>query len=436
MGLADLIPTFRGALQSRLEDKLWPPDAVVNDRGELVVGGVDLGEIAVSHGTPAYVVDEDDFRRCARAYRAALPEAEILHAAKTLLCRGVLDWALGEGLVLGVTAGAELALARAAGFPGSRIVLHGNAKAPEDFKAALAYPVDRIVVDTLDEVRQLQELATYPQDVVLRLSFGRDEPFGFSIPNDSAAGGSAADVVRRLAAQPTLRPIGVRCHLGSRISRVIDVERAVREVVRFSAWARDEHGMSLGELHIGGGHVVPYLHGEPDFDVTGCAMRLRVALHDECARHRVEVPALVVEPGRALIARAGISLLRVAAVHRGKRVVVTVDGGPTGGLCPTRCASRHSMRMIGRVPRAAKIPVAVIGRHWEPEDVVEIDAVLPDDVRVGDVVAVACTGAYHHWLEPDHNLTGRPPVIAVSGGVSRVLVRRESDDDMLARDVG
>lgn len=444
MTLVDHIPTLRGSLNRRLETGLWPRGAHLRTDNELVIGGVETTQIAARFATPAYVLDEDDVRARCRAYRAALPDVEIAYAGKSLLCKGLLRIIAEEGLSLDVCSAGELAVARSVAFPAERILLHGNVKTAEDLKAALGYGVGRVVVDSLDEIHQLGALTTTAQPVLIRVTPGVDgsthhaittgvdgQKFGFSL-----ADGAAERAVARVLAEPGLRLVGLHCHIGSQITRVAAFEEAARRMVGLLALIRDRHGVVLRQLDVGGGHGIPYLAGEAEFDLTGFANRLRCAVNYESGRRRLPVPALAIEPGRSIVGPAGVTLYRVAVVKRGHPTFVAVDGGMSDNPRPALYGARYTVRMVGRATSAPMVPVTVVGRHCEAGDVLATAIDLPADIAAGDLLAVAATGAYHHSLSSNYNAVGRPPLVAVRDGVARLLVRRETEDDLLARDQG
>ncbi|MBB4674621.1 diaminopimelate decarboxylase [Crossiella cryophila] len=446
MTLEYLIPSLHRSLRSHLEPGIWPAGTELGPDNDLVVGGVSLRRVAADFGTPSYVLDEAQVRQRCRDYRAALPDMEIAYASKALLTKAVARWVREEGLSLDVCSAGELAVARAVDFPAERIILHGNAKTPEDLKAAVGYGVGRVVLDSFDEIEQLGALARYPQQVLVRVTPGvdghthkaiatgvEDQKFGFSL-----ASGAAAEAVRRVLGQPNLHLAGLHCHIGSQIGRVAGFELAARRMVGLLAAIRDEHGIVLPQLNIGGGHAVAYLPGEEEFDLQGFAARIRCAVNYECSARALPVPRLVVEPGRSLVARAGVTLYRVVVVKDvpGVRTFVAVDGGMSDNLRPSLYGSRYAVRMFGRPSLAAPRTVTVVGRHCEAGDIIAKDVQLPGDIHSGDLLAVPCSGAYHHSLASNYNLVGRPPVIAVADGRYRPVIRRETDEDVLARDLG
>ncbi|MFD1534007.1 diaminopimelate decarboxylase [Pseudonocardia aurantiaca] len=445
MTLADLIPSLRTSLSSRLEPGLWPETARTTCEGQLLVGGVDLAHLAARFGTPVIAFDVTDVRSRCRAYRAALPDVEIAFAGKAFLCKAMARLADQEGLALDVCSGGEVAVAAAGGFPASRMVLHGNVKTDEDLKIAFAAGVGRIVIDSLDEIAALATLAPTRQQVLLRVVPGvdagthaglttgtEDQKFGLSI-----ATGAAADAVRRVLARPELELVGLHCHLGSQVREVRRYTEAARRMVAFLAEIAREHGVELPQLDIGGGHAVPYAAGENAFDLTYFGRTVPAIVAAECRDAGLEVPRLTVEPGRALVARAGVTVYRVAAVKRGlRRTFVAVDGGMSDNPRPALYGARYPVRRFGRPVRLPSAPVTVVGRHCESSDVLAEDVLLPADVAAGDLLAVPCSGAYHSSLASNYNQTGRPPVVAVASGAAVPMLRRETIEDLLLRDAG
>ena len=428
---------------------LWPRTAHALAGGALSVGGVSLSQIAAYYGTPAYVVDEADVRHRCRAYRQAFPEADVVYAGKAFLCRAMARWIDEECLGLDVCSEGELSVAQSVGFPAGRIVLHGNAKTPGDLRAALDYGVGRIVVDSAGEIARIAALAgpgeRPPQRVLVRVTPGvdahahpavatgvEDQKFGFSLGS-----GAAADAVRRVLAQPELRLAGLHCHLGSQITEPDAYEVAARRLAALMAAVHAEHGVALGELNLGGGHGVPYLEDDPAFDLTAFGSRIRAVVRDACESLRLPVPRLTVEPGRAIISRAMITLYRVVSVKHGpgQRTFVAVDGGMSDNPRPALYGARYTVRAMRRPATPAQL-ATVVGRHCEAGDVVAPDVALPAGTRAGDLLAVAGTGAYNHSMASNYNMVGRPPVIAVRDGAARLLVRRETASDMRGRDVG
>ncbi|MEU0876971.1 diaminopimelate decarboxylase [Lentzea sp. NPDC005914] len=435
MTLAELLPSIGCATEPVLEEGLWP-DGTRSSGADLVIGGVPVTRLAAQFGTPCHVLDEATVRSRARAFVSALPEAEVVFAGKSLPCPEIYRWMASLGLSLDVSSAGELALARAAGFPASRILLHGNVKTGEDLKAALAYGVSRIVVDSFDEIAQLGALARHGQEVMIRVTPGvdacthaaiatgvEDQRFGFSL-----ASGAALEAILRVVEQPSLKLVGLHCHIGSQVRHVVSYEETVRRMVGLIASC----GVRVGQLDLGGGFCAPYLPGEREFDLFGFAHRVRATLNYECALHRVPVPKLLIEPGRSIVANAGVTLYRVCAVKHGvNRTFVAVDGGMSDNPRPALYGAKYAVRLVGRGGELR--PVTVVGRHCEAGDVLAENVPLPADVHAGDVLAVPATGAYHHALASNYNQVCRPPVVAVKDGVARPIARRETEEDLLRR---
>ena len=354
-------------------------------------------------------------------------------------------WIAQEGLSLDVCSAGELAVARAVSFPAGRLIVHGNAKSPEDLHAALGYGASRIVVDSPSEINRLAALAPARQRVLIRVTPGvsahahpavatgvEDQKFGFSLSS-----GAAADAVQRVLIHPELELAGLHCHLGSQLTDLTAYETAARRLIRLMAAVRDRTGAVLAELNLGGGHAVPYRAGDEAFDLAGFAERLRRVVDAECASFRLPVPRLVVEPGRAIVNRAMVTVHRVLAVKHlaGVRTFVAVDGGMSDNPRPALYGARYSVHPV-RLARAPDEPMTVVGRHCEAGDVLAADVPLPAGLRPGDLLVVPGTGAYTYSMASNYNLVGRPPVVAVRDGAARLLVRRETASDLLARDTG
>ena len=426
---------------------VWPGSTRPSPTGDLTVGGVSLAEAADRFGTPVYVLDEQEIRDRCRTYRTAFPDADVVYAAKAFLCRAMAHWVQEEGLGLDVCSAGELALAVTTGFPPERIVLHGNAKSPEDLRTALRLGVGRIVVDSTSEIARLAAItpADTRQKVMVRVVPGiaagahtkirtgtDDQKFGLSITD-----GSAQHAITRILDQPHLELVGLHCHIGSQIATTKPYVAAVRRMVGLLARIRDQHGVTLPQLDIGGGHAIAYRPGEERLDIPVLAGRVRAELEDGCARAGLPVPRLTLEPGRAIVGPAGVAVYRVLAVKRtGDRTFVAVDGGMSDNPRPALYGVRYAPRLIGRPATAPPRLVTVVGRHCEAGDILADEVALPGDVRPGDLLAVPAAGAYHLSMASGYNLVGRPPVVAVADGIARVLVRRESLDDMNRRDIG
>ncbi|MFE5589426.1 diaminopimelate decarboxylase [Streptomyces sp. NPDC056549] len=426
---------------------IWPRSTRPGRSGDVTVAGVSLAEAAGQFGTPVYVLDEEEVRERCRTYRTAFPEADVVYAAKAFLCRAMAHWVQEEGLGLDVCSAGELMLAVTTGFPPEKIVLHGNAKSPEDLDTAVRLGVGRIVVDSASEIARLAALVPHGsrQRIMLRVVPGiaagghvkvrtgtEDQKFGLSLTD-----GSAQHAVARVLGQPRLELVGLHCHIGSQITTVKPYVSAVRRMVGLMARIREQHGVELPQLNIGGGHGIAYRPGEESLDVPQLAARVRAELRDGCGKVKLPVPRLTIEPGRAVVGPAGVCVYRVLAVKRtGSHTFVAVDGGMSDNPRPALYGVRYAPRLIGRHSPAEPRLVTVVGRHCEAGDILAEDVPLPEDVHPGDLLAVPVAGAYHLSMASGYNLVGRPPVVAVKDGTARTLVRRESLDDMNRRDIG
>ena len=323
----------------------------------------------------------------------------------------------------------ELATALVAGVDPNQIVLHGMATTPGELCKAANAGVGRIVVDSPTEVAFLAAGVRQPQAVQIRVS-----------PDIRGGGGGgdghAADAIQRALDQPLLNLVGLQCHIGSQVTDASLYGEAIRQMVPLMAEVRARHGVILTELNIGGGQGVPYVSGDPELDLDALRDFIDDALDASCAAERFPRPTIVVEPGRAISARAGITLYRVLWVQSqpGGRTIVVVDGGLSDNPRVALDDARYTVALANRHPITPTQPMTVVGRHCESGDEIARDVPLPADLHAGDLLAVACTGAYHHSMASTYNMVGRPPLVAVKDGRTRELVRRETIADLLSRD--
>ncbi|OCB21164.1 diaminopimelate decarboxylase [Mycobacterium intracellulare] len=449
MTLLDILPSLGHAAPPRFDPAIWPLTAHPDEEGRLCVGGMALADIADEFNTPAYVIDEADFRHRARRYRKTLGGAGntvVVYAGKSLLSTAVARWARDEGLGVDVCSAGELATALAGGVDPARIVMHGNAKSPDELRDAVRAGVGRIVLDSCMEIAYLAGLARRRQRVLIRVTpdidiHGHravttgvsDQKFGFTL-----AGDHAADAVARVLAHPILDLVGLHCHIGSQVSDAALYGEAIRRMVAAMADIRARHGVILTELNIGGGHAIPYVPGDRELDLDELAAAIEDALDEACAAEQFPRPQIVVEPGRAISGRAGVTLYRVRSVKTqfGGRTFVAVDGGMSDNPRVALYGAQYAVALANRHPLGLKQTVTVAGRHCESGDEIARDIELPADLRPGDLLAVACTGAYHHSMASNYNMVGRPSLVAVKDGRARELVRRETVADLMARDCG
>jgi diaminopimelate decarboxylase len=417
---------------------LLPDSARIGPDGRLSVAGVDLCDLAEEHGTPLFVYDEAHLRARCRAAVAAWGEG-VAYATKAFLCLAMARLAADEGMWLDVSTGGELHVALAAGVDPGRMVLHGNNKSDEELARALAVGVGRIVVDSFDEVDRLARLTAGcrpPQPVLVRVTPGvevhtheyvrtgqDDSKFGFGLTS-----GAAAEAVSRLAALPGVELVGVHAHIGSQVFDVGSFAEAVTVLVPFVA------PLGLPELCVGGGLGVAYVAGEPSPSAEEWASTVRRVCYQAGLPRSTRVTA---EPGRSIVATAGMTLYRVGTVKElpGIRTYVAVDGGMSDNPRPVLYGSGYEAFLPRAASAARPRAVRLVGKHCETGDVVVADARLPSDVQVGDVVATPVTGAYGHAMASNYNKVPRPAVVFVSDGEARVVVRRETLDDLLRLDL-
>jgi diaminopimelate decarboxylase len=444
MTLFEILPSLRHAATPRIDRAIWPLTTHVDELGRLCVGEVALTDVADEFGTPTYIIDEADFRHRIRRYRAALPEARLVYAGKALLTTAIAQWVAEEGSGLGVCSRGELATALIAGVDPNQIVVHGMATTPGELREAANAGVGRVVLDSPTEVAFLATGVRQPQAVHVRVSPDidcherisvtaalTDQTLGFALTD-----GHAADAIQRVLDHPLLCLVGLQCHVGSQVTDASLYGEAIRQTVPLMAEVRDRHGVILTELNIGGGQGVPYVSGDPELDLDALRDFIDDALDASCAAERFPRPTIVVEPGRAISARAGMTLYRVLWVQSqpGGRAIVVVDGGLGDNPRVARYDAGYTVALANRHSMTATQPTTVVGRHRESGDEIARDVSLPVDLHAGDLLAVACTGAYHHSMASTYNMVGRPPLVAVKDGRTRELLRRENIADVLSRD--
>jgi diaminopimelate decarboxylase len=426
----------------------WSLTAARDARGVLTVGGIPLDAVAAEHGTPLLVVDGADLRARCRRFTAAFGPDAVVYASKAWCTTAVLQIVAAEGLLVDVASGGELATALAAGVDPARLVLHGNAKSPAELDRALEVGVGRIVVDAFEELALLDGLARargVRAPVLLRVTPGidahtheyvrtghDDTKFGFTLSL-----GLADEALDRALAHDGIEVLGIHAHVGS---QVVDADAflANAEVCLdlLARW-RDRTGVVLRELDLGGGMGVAYAAGDPEPDVTALGAAVRAEVARRAAAHGLPEPRLLVEPGRAIVGPSTLTLYRVAVVKDlpGLSRWVAVDGGMGDNIRPALYGAAHAVTLAGRAPEGSAGPVTLVGKHCESGDVLATGAPLPSDVAAGDLVAVATTGAYTESMASNYNRIPRPAAVLVEDGAVRPVLRRETDEDLLRRDV-
>jgi diaminopimelate decarboxylase len=432
-----------------LEPRLWPSTVQRSNEGSLTVGGLDVRDLAATHGTPAYVLDEADLRERCRRFRNGFAGADVFYAGKAFLCKAMVRIVAEEGLHLDVCTGGELAVALAAGFPPERIGLHGNNKSTAELRRAVENNVGRIVVDSFEEIERLTEIAQLQKArprVMVRVTVGveahtheyiatahEDQKFGFSL-----FGGAASAAVEKIIADDKCELIGLHSHIGSQIFDVSGFELSARRLLQLHKEILDRHGRELPEMDLGGGFGIAYTTQDDPAEPADLGASLFGLVKRECDALGIEPPRLSIEPGRAIVGPAMFTLYEVGTVKDvdGIRTYVSVDGGMSDNIRTALYDSSYSATVASRASGSAPILARVVGKHCEAGDVIVKDEFLPADVRSGDLLAIPGTGAYCRSMASNYNHVPRPPVIAVADGTARVIMRRETEADLLALDVG
>jgi diaminopimelate decarboxylase len=428
--------------------QVLPHSAAITREGHLAIGGCDVVDLAETHGTPLVIYDEGALRATARAYvrafRAHAPDVEVIYASKAYFGLAMLRLALEEGLSVDVASGGELQAALRVGFPPERIEMHGNNKDAGEIAQALDAGVGTIVVDSLDEIALLDRIAGERgarQRVLIRVTPGvkpsthsyistgqLDSKFGFSVE-----GGAAAVAVAACRAAPNLELAGLHCHIGSQIFELGSYRAAAAVVADFAAAVGAD---DLATVNMGGGLGVAYTHTDQPPSIEHYADVVMEAVAAEWARVGLPVPRVQVEPGRSMVGRAGVSVYRVGTVKDipGVRTYAAVDGGMSDLLRPMLYGAVYEPILANRAEEEPTVHLRLVGKHCESGDVLVGDAHLPE-VHVGDLVCVPATGAYGVSMASNYNGVTRPAVVFVDAGVARVVTRRETFDDLFARDV-
>ncbi len=429
-------------------EQVLPPSAAITPEGHLAIGGCDLVNLAEEHGTPLVVYDEGALRATAReyvsAFRAHAPDVEVIYASKAYFGLAMLRIAHDAGLSVDVASGGELQAALRAGFPAERIEMHGNNKDAHEIVQALDAGVATIVVDSLDEIALLDGIARargVRQRVLIRVTPGvkpsthsyistgqLDSKFGFGIE-----GGAAAAAVVACRAADAIDLAGLHCHIGSQIFELGSYPAAAAVVADFVASVGAD---DLGTINMGGGLGVAYTHADQPPSIERYADVVMEAVTREWTRVGVPMPRVQVEPGRSMVARAGVTVYRVGTVKDvpGVRTYAAVDGGMSDLLRPMLYGAVYEPLLANRADEEATGTFRLVGKHCESGDVLVSDAHLPQ-VRVGDVVCIPATGAYGVSMASNYNGVTRPAVVFVDNGVARVVTRRETYDDLFARDL-
>jgi diaminopimelate decarboxylase len=439
---------------NELSDAVWPRGARRVD-GVLHVGGLDVRELAGTYGTPLFVCDEADVRSRCSDYRDAFgPDAGVFYAAKAFCSKAMLRWVSDEGLGVDVCTGGELEVALAAGVAPALITMHGNNKTVAELTRAVQVGVGHVVLDSFEEIARLA-LVVNPDGltpparrprVLVRVTTGveahthefmatahDDQKFGFSLSS-----GAADEAIRRVVASQDLELAGLHSHIGSQIFDTAGFEVAAHRVLELAVRIRDEHGVEIEELDLGGGFGIAYTDEDQAPEVKLLAHSIRDIVDRQCQAAGLARPRLTVEPGRGIAGPGTITIYEVGTIKDvdGLRTYVSVDGGMSDNIRTALYDATYTCALASRASDAPPMLSRVVGKHCESGDIVVRHAYLPSDLAPGDLIAVAATGAYCRSISSNYNHVPRPATVAVRDGDARVIVRRETLDDLLRLDVG
>ena len=436
---------------------MWSKNVTFRD-GQLHLSGISATQLAKDFGTPAFIIDEDDFRARAQSWSDCLkkefgPNANnVFYAAKAFISVEVARWIKELGIGIDVCTGGELAVALAGGIDPSKIEVHGNNKSLAEIDRAVSVGVKTIVIDSLHEVERVAAMARKHgkvQGVFLRLTPGieahthesistahEDVKFGFSI-----ASGAAWAAVEEVSRHSELNLLGIHCHVGSQIFGSESFELAAERLIGFLAKYRDAYKKELAELDLGGGYAIAYLPNEQTVAPSEVLPALAKSVTKFCKAHSLQIPLISIEPGRAIVGPTTFTLYEVGTTKDvvledgGTRRYISIDGGMSDNMRPSLYDAEYFAILASRESKEAKISSRIVGKHCETGDIVIRDIALQSDIAPGDLIATPATGAYGRSMASNYNHVPRPPVIAVKDGKARVIVRRENEADLLALDV-
>ena len=440
-----------------LPASVWSHNARRSAGGELAIAGVGASSLAAEFGTPVYVVDEADVRDRARGIRGSFDRefarvgttVKVYYAGKAFLSTQVAAWMIEDGLNIDVCSGGELAVALAGGAPAARLGLHGNNKSLAEIDRAVAVGLGAIVLDSLVEIERVADAAarhSRVQPVRLRVNSGvhaHTHEYLATAREDQKFGIPLADVAATVAlirARPELEFLGLHSHIGSQIFESEGFAEAARRL--FAVHVELLAGGPVPELNLGGGFGIAYTSADVALPIDVLAANLADAVAELAAEFGVAVPVIAIEPGRSIIGPSTTTLYTVGTIKdvlvdgNATRKYVSVDGGMSDNIRPALYAADYSARIANRSSAAEAALVRVAGKHCESGDIVVHADYLPGDVAPGDLLAVPATGAYGWAMASNYNYLGRAPVVAVRDGRARIIVRGETEADLLSRDAG
>ncbi len=428
---------------------LFPLTAEVNDRGHLIIGGCDTVELADKFGTPLYLFDEFSLRSKCAEFKAEFSQryadTTVIYAGKAFINRALALIFKEEGLGLDVVSAGELGIAQSVGFPLDMVYFHGNNKSVEEIKLALKCHIGRIVVDNFHELRMLARMAEeigYTPDILLRLSPGVDprthkyiatgivdSKFGFPLS-------SGEEAVAQATSAPNLNLIGLHFHLGSLIFEVEPYRKSIEVVLDFATEMKQRYKFQLRELNVGGGFAIQYALDFPSPPISFYAEAIASRVISKCQELKLALPRLIVEPGRAIVGRAGVALYRVGVVKDipGVRCYVSVDGGMADNIRPALYGSKYEAVVANKVSQKEASKVTVAGKFCESGDILVKDINLPP-VSAGDIIAIPDCGAYCLPMASNYNSSLKPAIVLAKEGKAHLIRRRETFDDLIRCDL-
>ncbi len=443
-----------------LDSKIWPRTAARSAAGEMSIGGIAVSDLVRQFGSPLYVVDQEDFESrllmASRAFSDAANKigtsAKVYYASKALLTTDVVRWVDAAGLSIDVSTSGELAVALAGGIDGSRIGLHGNNKSLVEIGRAVAANVSAIVIDSEIEIERIASVAGAQdkiQPVRIRVNSGvhaytheylatarEDQKFGIAISDVPA-------LVAKIRSHSHLKFLGLHSHIGSQIFVVDGFVAAAERLIDLHAELLAKG--DVPELNLGGGFGIAYTANDRPMPLDEMAGRITTAVKAKCDALGIAVPKLAFEPGRVIAGPAGVTLYSVGTTKDvqvsdqgagATRKYVSVDGGMSDNIRPALYEAEYLATIASRSSSATPALARVVGKHCESGDIVVRHSYLPSDVEVNDLLAVAATGAYCFSLSSNYNFLPRPAVVAVKGSKAQLLVRAETEADLLMRDAG
>ena len=436
---------------------LWSKNVSINN-GVLACSGISATSLAAEFKTPAFFLDEDDFRARALHWNSELSNAfgpqagRVYYAAKAFICVEVARWIAELGIGIDVCTGGELAVALKGGIKGENIEVHGNNKSVEEIEQAVAAGVGAIVIDSLFEIQRVADAAKLGgkvQRVLLRLTPGieahthesiatahEDVKFGFSI-----ASGAAWQAIVETKKHASLELRGLHSHIGSQIFETEPFAIAADRLIELLAKFNSEFAQQLPELDLGGGYGIAYLDNEKEIQASDVLGTLAKVVKESCAKHSLSVPKISIEPGRTIVGPSMFTLYtvgttKVVTLEDGStRNYVSVDGGMSDNLRTALYGAEYTAVLANRESTAKKIATRIVGKHCETGDIIIKDIDFPADVTPGDLLATPATGAYGRSMATNYNHISRPPVVAIKDGKARVILRRESIEDLLRLDI-